>query len=563
MDNSANMNNEIKNLKTLFFAILVFFVLIFIPNISIHAETNPPAVYTNLAADITQTSATLSGSVGPYGSPTTAWFEWGSSENGLNNETPHQNMGSGTTYIGFLAGLSGLSSNTVYYYRAVAKNDNGTSYGSTMSFKTSEVISGTTGGGTSSISGNCIPVVTTGSATFVTKDSATLRGLVNPRGRSTDAWFEYGESFALTHRLTSQHIGSGSVDTDFIRYMPNLKSNTTYYFRAVAENICGINHGSTLNFTTDKSPGDLPKIVTLQATLVTQNSAIILGEVNPKNSQTTAWFEWGRDSNLNTYSSTAILSLGSGDSFRSVSSSISLLSPNTTYYYRIVAKNNFGIVKGIILNFKTPTITVPSAPPPAPTPAPAPSPKISLSVWKETKNLSFPNGNSEINCAFAGDAIEFSLNIKNEGKGKLSNVIVRDEISPYFDFIESNPKISDESHNNSLIWKLDSLSPNETKLISFKIKVKPIQENTVISNFFTVEIDNFTQTSNKTSTVLSPDLSVASAKKESGQKRGIASALGLSWDKISPLYYIIAIIVILVLAFVLYMRHRISKMLKT
>ncbi|MBU4223808.1 hypothetical protein KJ934_01105, partial [Patescibacteria group bacterium] len=130
---------------------------------------------------------------------------------------------------------------------------------STYSFKTKGESGGTAVNGTVVAgAGSCIPIVTTKPATFITKDSASLRALVNPDGRSTSGWFEYGKSYALTNRTESYHVGSGSVDTDLLKYLASLDVNTTYYFRAVAENNCGKAQGSILSFTTEAGPYAAP-----------------------------------------------------------------------------------------------------------------------------------------------------------------------------------------------------------------------------------------------------------------------------------------------------------------
>ncbi|MBU4477055.1 hypothetical protein KJ639_01230 [Patescibacteria group bacterium] len=220
------------------------------------ATGSRPLVSTRSATDITDSSASLRSGVNPNGLNTLTWFEWGISIDGLANETSRQVAGSGTSYINFLSGLFDLSPDIIYYFRPVAQNSAGISYGSTYSFKTKGESGGTAVNGTTVVTGtgSCIPIVTTKPAAFITKDSASLRALVNPNGRSTSGWFEYGKSYALTHRTESYHVGSGLVDTDLLKYLASLDVNTTYYFRAVAENNCGKAQGSILSFTTEAGP---------------------------------------------------------------------------------------------------------------------------------------------------------------------------------------------------------------------------------------------------------------------------------------------------------------------
>ncbi|MFA5932016.1 MAG: hypothetical protein WC793_01405 [Candidatus Paceibacterota bacterium] len=97
-----------------------------------------PKVITNSATSITDTDATLNGNVDPNGtSDTTRWFEWGTSETILNNETTHNSQGSAVS--DFSDTISGLTKNTTYYFRAVAKNSSGKVEGSILSFTTKNI----------------------------------------------------------------------------------------------------------------------------------------------------------------------------------------------------------------------------------------------------------------------------------------------------------------------------------------------------------------------------------------------------------------------------------------
>src|SRR5258708_23765470 len=76
--------------------------------------------------------AILYGTVTTNGDPTEAWFEWGQ-DSSLPYQTPHQTFNSDSR---FSQTISKLSENTTYYWRAMARNSNGTATGSTMSFRT-------------------------------------------------------------------------------------------------------------------------------------------------------------------------------------------------------------------------------------------------------------------------------------------------------------------------------------------------------------------------------------------------------------------------------------------
>ena len=94
-----------------------------------------PVVTTGNATSTTLNATTLSATVNPRGLSTGAFFQYGTSESfGFNSAS--QSAGSGSANATISASLSGLFPSSTYYYRAVAQNSGGTSYGATQSFTT-------------------------------------------------------------------------------------------------------------------------------------------------------------------------------------------------------------------------------------------------------------------------------------------------------------------------------------------------------------------------------------------------------------------------------------------
>ncbi len=307
-----------------------------------NSSGSAPIVSTNSATFVSQNSVTLNGSVNPNGTLTNAWFEWGpTSSLGTTAGTQSVGNGNSTSYIS--TGLSGLSPGTTYFFRAVAQNSFGTAQGLILQFTTQ---------GSSGASNGGVPSVTTLPASSVGETYGTLNATVNPNGLSTDAWFEWGTTANLGSIAGSQFLGSGTVNTSLFVALNFLQTNTTYYFRAVARNSHGTSVGSILSFTTSlNSQGVLPSVTTNSATGVSQSSAVLNGSVNPNNSFTTAWFEWGSSSSLG--NTTGTQSIGNSNSHTPLSFGLTGLSSNTTYYFRVVAQNNSGTVQGSILSFTT------------------------------------------------------------------------------------------------------------------------------------------------------------------------------------------------------------------
>src|SRR4029077_12574844 len=80
--------------------------------------------------------------------------------------------------------------------------------------------------------------------------------------------------------------------------------------------------------------------------------AQLQGQANPGGTNAVAWFEWGLDT---TYGNRTLeQTIGNGSGWVSVSSSIQGLSPETTYYCRLVSSNRFGVRYGTNQAFRTP-----------------------------------------------------------------------------------------------------------------------------------------------------------------------------------------------------------------
>jgi len=195
------------------------------------------------------------------------------------------------------------------------------------------------------------PTVFTNSAYGVTENLAYLSGTVNPNNSNTDFWFEYGTNPSLGTTVGYQSVGSGNSSITENYYLSGLQSNTTYYFRAVARNQYGTTYGNILSFTTQSGGQIAPTVFTNSASSIYSNSAVLNGSVNPNNSQTDAWFEYGPTPSLGY--TTGYRSIGSFNYSTDFSISLSGLSSNTTYYYRAVARNQYGTNYGGILSFTT------------------------------------------------------------------------------------------------------------------------------------------------------------------------------------------------------------------
>jgi hypothetical protein len=195
---------------------------------------NPPTVTTTAASYLSQTIATLNGTVNPNGASTSANFQYGTSTT-YGSNTATQPMGAGASALPVGAGVAGLTCGTLYHFRAVAVSTGGTGYGSDMTFTTSA----------------CAPppAATTNAASSVTQTGATLNGSANPNGAGTTAYFQYGTTTSYGSATTAQSIGSGTSSVSVNQAISGLLCNTLYHFRIVASG-SGTSYGADQTFTT-------------------------------------------------------------------------------------------------------------------------------------------------------------------------------------------------------------------------------------------------------------------------------------------------------------------------
>lgn len=89
-----------------------------------------------------------------------------------------------------------------------------------------------------------------------------------------------------------------------------------------------------------------PSLGPVEATNIQGVSALLKGTVDPGGKATTYYFEYGTQPSFTGAVKTPPTPAGSGSSEEAARAAISSLTPNTTYYYRLVATNSDGTVTG-------------------------------------------------------------------------------------------------------------------------------------------------------------------------------------------------------------------------
>jgi hypothetical protein len=98
------------------------------------------------------------------------------------------------------------------------------------------------------------PTVSTSPPSGISSSAATLGGMVNPKGASTNAYFQWGTTTGYGNTTGSQNVGSGTASVPYSANLSGLSCGTTYHYQAVATNSGGTNFGGDQGFTTSPCP---------------------------------------------------------------------------------------------------------------------------------------------------------------------------------------------------------------------------------------------------------------------------------------------------------------------
>ena len=194
--------------------------------------------------------------------------------------------------------------------------------------------------------------VTTDNATNITTTGATLNGKLTNKGASDNITvrFQWGLAISYGSETTTQVMTTiGTFNTS----ISGLSPDTTYHFRAIAD---GTNYGEDETFTTETIA---PTVTTKDATGITDTGAILNGKLTNKGASDniTVRFQWGFSISYGTFTTTQVMTTTG-----TFNTSISGLSPDTTYHFRAIAHGDgtgYGDDKTFTTNRETtaPTVT--------------------------------------------------------------------------------------------------------------------------------------------------------------------------------------------------------------
>jgi len=211
--------------------------------VNIFASVVIPDVTTGGSSGVGEEAATVTGEVNPDGEPITSCeFEYGTSASYGEVAPCSPTPGAGTAPVQVSADLTALEPRTVYHYRLVATNANGSTQGADRTFTTTAHVS---------IDGE--------SVTEVTSSSAILNAEINPGALPTSYRFEYGPttSYGTSLPTSGGNTGAGILDVLMRAHAQDLEPSTSYHYRVVASNALGEVVGEDHQFTT-QPPGAGP-----------------------------------------------------------------------------------------------------------------------------------------------------------------------------------------------------------------------------------------------------------------------------------------------------------------
>jgi hypothetical protein len=200
-----------------------------------------PTVAPAATTSISETEATLHGTVNPNGIATTYQFDWGPTT-ALGKAAPVTavSAGAGTAAVAEHTTLTDLSPDTTYYYTLVATNGDGSSTTPVETFKTT---------------GNPAPAPITGAASDVGRYQATLTGSINPNDDVTYYYFQYGLTDTYGFTTYTQTVPAGVASVPVTLVLPGIEPGATFHYRLVAyHGSTSVSYGADSTFETVPDP---------------------------------------------------------------------------------------------------------------------------------------------------------------------------------------------------------------------------------------------------------------------------------------------------------------------
>ena len=221
--------------------------------------------------------------------------------------------------------LTGLTTNATYHYRINAENEAGENWGIDRVVTPPHILK-----------------VQTLPATEIDQNGGMLNGSFDPDGLETTYKFRYGPTTEYGFETAAQPGGSGSGTVAVGTEVNSLPQGRVFHYQVVAENENGTTVGPDMTFRTASTPD----IEGVRASGIEPTSAVLHATINPVGYATTYQFEYGPTPEYGQVAPAEGVAIGGGTSPVEVTRKLEGLQPGITYYYRVVAENQWGQTLG-------------------------------------------------------------------------------------------------------------------------------------------------------------------------------------------------------------------------
>jgi hypothetical protein len=294
---------------------------IFTPN-----QITPEVTY-EAPTHVGHTSGTLTATVGLHGASnvTSCKFEYGTTAvygHEVPCETEPPSSPPYPTATKVHADISALTPQTAYHYRVVVANSQGVKKAPDQIFIPPAVLE-----------------LTTGPATELKPEGATLTGSYLGESLDTQYYFQYGTdtSYGQTTPIEDNGAGTGAQTVTPVE-LSGLQALTIYHYRIVAINTYGTTVGADQEFETTSRPA----IDGLSSSDLTATTAILHATIKPNGSDTSCQFELGTTIDYGATIPCEPAELGSAYTDQPATARLTGLNEGVVYHFRVVATNASG-----------------------------------------------------------------------------------------------------------------------------------------------------------------------------------------------------------------------------
>ncbi|MFP6898099.1 MAG: lamin tail domain-containing protein [Roseibacillus sp.] len=303
---------------------------------------DPPSVINVGASNVGATEATIGGEVTDTGGVAPAvTLYWGDNDGGSTVGGWDHSINFGAQSGSFSGGISSLNPGTTYYFRSFASNAGGDDWALSSSSFTTDVLPNP-------------PFIVNSAASGITFTDADVNGIViGTGGEVPNVTIYFGDNNGGTVVGNwDDSVAVGSQGAGFSNSLFGLTPDTTYFFRAFAQNSGGASWApNSATFST--LAYSAPTVATAPAGNVTGTAAQLSGTVTSTGGEApTVSLFWG-DNDGGTDPLAWDQEADLGQQSADFSTTVSGLSPLTTYYVRAFAQNSGGSAWGTTIPFMT------------------------------------------------------------------------------------------------------------------------------------------------------------------------------------------------------------------